>query len=438
MTGERRDAAPGGSLRAKAGVWVDGIRSDHLVRNSFFIMAATAAMGAFGFLFWLVVARLFTSGQIGVATTLISATILLSYFGQFGFDATFVRFLPTSLDRDAELNTGLTLVALGSILLGLLYILTVPSFVPALRFVRSSPLYVAGFVTLTAFAAVNLVTDAAFIAYRAAKYNFIVDGLIQGLSKLALPLLLVGMGAFGIFTASAGAALVAVATSIFFLVRRFGYRPRLGVSKAVIRHVFTFSWPNYVASLLNVVPVLVVPAIVINGRGASEAGYYYVAFQMANLLYAVSFAISASLFSEGSYEDGDLMALARRAAKYLGLLAIPAVVLLSLGGHWLLAAFGREYSQHAGPALAVFGLGVPAVAMNMWSHTMLRLSKQLAALIWSNVVLVVVVIGLALLWVHRGLVWVALAWLLGNLAAGVAALGAWIGRSHRSRAGLRA
>jgi len=409
------------------------IRSDHLVRNSFFIMASTAAMGAFGFLFWLVAARLYTSGQIGVATALISATILISYLGQFGFDATFVRFLPTSRDRDAEINTGLTLVAGGSLVLALAYILVVPSFVPALRFVRSSPPYAAGFVVFTALAAINLVTDAVFIAYRAAKYNFIVDGLIQGLSKLALPVLVVGLGAYGIFTASTGAALVAVAFSIIFLVRRFSYRPHLRVSLAVIRQVFTFSGLNYFASLLNVVPVLFVPAIVINGRGASEAGYYYVAFQMANLLYAISFAISASLFSEGSYEDGNLAGLARRSAKYLGLLAIPAVVLLSLGGHWLLLAFGREYSLHAGPALAVFGLAVPAVSLNMWSHVMLRLSKQLGGLVWSNVVLVIVVCGLALLWVHRGLAWVALAWLLGNLAAGSSALAA-LARPRRSTA----
>ena len=436
MTGEREEAgARARSRLGRAGAWLVQVRSDHLVRNSFFIMASTAAMGAFGFLFWLVAARLFTSGQIGVATTLISATILISYLGQFGFDATFVRYLPTSGDRNAEINTGITLVSGGSLLLALAYILVVPTFVPALRFVRSSPLYATGFIVFTALGSINLVTDAVFIAYRAAKYNFIVDGLIQGVSKVALPVMLVGLGAFGIFTASTGAALVAVVASIVLLIRHFEYRPHLRVSRNVIRHVLSFSALNYVASLLNVMPVLFIPAIVINARGASEAGYYYVAFQMANLLFAGSFAISASLFSEGSYEDGDLRRLAWRAAKYLGLLAVPAVALLSLGGHWLLLAFGREYSQHAGPALAVFGFAVPAVSLNMWSHVMLRLSRQLAALVWSNVVLVLVVCGLALLWVHRGLTWVALAYLLGNLAAGVAALIPWLVRHRRSLGG---
>lgn len=434
MTREPKHGAPAGSLRVQAVARLEQLRTDHLVRNSFFIMASTAAMGGFGFLFWLVVARLYTSSQIGVATTLISATILISYLGQFGFDATFVRFLPTSRDRNAEVNTGLTLVASGAVVLALGYILVAPSFVPALRFVRDSPVYAGGFVLFTALASLNLVTDAVFIAYRAAKYNFIVDGLIQGLTKLALPALVVAMGSYGIFTASTGAAAAAVAFSIFFMMRRFDYRPELRVSREVIRQVYTFSGLNYVASLLNVVPVLVLPAIVINGLGASAAGYYYVAFQMANLLYAVSFAISASLFSEGSYEDDNLDALARRSAKYLALLAIPTVALLSLGGHWLLAIFGREYSLHAGPPLAVFGLAVPAVSLNMWSHVMLRLTRHLAGLVWSNVALVVVVCGLALLWVHRGLTWVALAWLLGNLAAGVTAVLMWVARPRPASA----
>ena len=98
------------------------------------------------------------------------------------------------------------------------------------------------------------------------------------------------------------------------------------------------------------------------------------------------------------------------------------MALLSGAGRWLLLVFGSAYSRHAGPALAVFGLAVPAVALNVWSHTMLKLTRQLQALVASNAVFVLAVCGLAAAWVHRGLAWVALAWLVGNLAGGVAAV----------------
>jgi len=429
--GRVTDPSSGPAPRTWAASWSTRIQGDHLVRNSLFTMLAAGSMGGFGFLFWLVCAHLFTSAQIGVATTLISATILVSYFGQLGFEYTFVRFLPTSRDRNAEINTGLTLVGVASLVLSAAYILVAPTFVPALEFVRRSPLSSLVFVIFTAFTALNMLTDAIFIAYRSAKYNFLVDGLIQGTAKVVAPALMIGLGAFGIFAASTAAAVVGVGFSTWFLIRRFAYRLRLGVSPAVLRQVFGFSGLNYLASLLNMVPVLVVPAIVINGRGPSEAGYYYLAFQMANLLYALPLAISGALFSEGSHDGIDLRHQARRASTFLGILALPAVALATVGGHWLLLIFGSEYGEHARTALAVFGFAVPVVGLNMLSQTMLRLSRQLGALILSNVGFVVVVCGLAAAWVHRGLAWVALAWLLGNLVAGVSALVFWVAAGGR-------
>src|SRR5206468_4411817 len=138
------------------------------------------------------------------------------------------------------------------------------------------------------------------------------------------PLLLVGLGTVGVVMASTGAAVAGVGFSVWFLARRFGYHPRVQVSKEVLRRVYGFSGASYVASLLNIVPILVVPTIVINGRGTAEAGYYYLAFQMANLTYAVSFALTESLLSEGSRDNGNLGELARRSTAYLGLLAVPA------------------------------------------------------------------------------------------------------------------
>jgi hypothetical protein len=79
MTGFRR-VSPAALLgRAGRAGLVDHVRSDPLLQNSFFIMLTTATMALLGFLFWVLNARLFDPPQIGVATTLISATSLNSY-----------------------------------------------------------------------------------------------------------------------------------------------------------------------------------------------------------------------------------------------------------------------------------------------------------------------------------------------------------------------
>jgi glycosyltransferase involved in cell wall biosynthesis/O-antigen/teichoic acid export membrane protein len=388
-------------------------------------------MGVLGFVFWALSARLFSPGQIGVATTLISATSLISYLSLLGFNTTFVRFLPGSRDPDAEINTGLLLVFGAGLVVALVYIVAVPSVVTQLRFVRDSAVYAAGFVLLTAFAAVNLATDSVFIAFRAARYNFLVDGLIQGGVKLALPLALVGLGAYGIFAASGLAAFVAVALSVFFLIRGLRYQPRLRVSRDVVRRVSGFSAANYVANVLNIVPILLVPLIVIHARGTSQAGYYYLAFQLANLLNAVTYAVSQSLLAEGSYDGTDLGVLARRSAGIQGLVMLPAAGLLCLASSQVLLIFGPAYSHKAGGALFVLSLATLAVALNTWTSSLLRLTRQLVALVVANVVFVVAITGLSLVWVHRGLAWVSAAWLVGNLLAGAIGGGALLLRRGR-------
>lgn len=392
--------------------------SDHLFRNSFFITLSTATMGGFGFLFWLVGARLFTPDQIGLGTTLISSTVLISYLSLLGVDVTFVRFLPESDDRDAEINTGLVLVLLAALAVGAAYIIVAPLLVPALGFVQHTPILAVGFVVLTAFSAVNLVTDSVFIAYRAAKYNFIVDGLLQSGAKLALVVAFTGLGAYGIFAASGVAAVAAVGLSLFFMARGFAYRPKVQIARRVVRRVFAFSSLNYLANLVNIAPILLLPLIVINVRGPSQAGYYFIAFQIANLLNAVTYAVSQALFAEGSYASTVFAPLVRRSAKLLALTVLPASAFLALTGHWLLLAFGAGYSSHSTVTLVIFAASCPAVALKVWTSTILRLKMQLAGLIWSNVIYLISICGLAALWAHRGLPWVAGAWLLGNLIAG--------------------
>jgi O-antigen/teichoic acid export membrane protein len=402
------------------------LKSDHLLYNSFYLALTTSTMGVLGFLFWLLNARLFNASQIGEATLLISATSLISYLSLLGFNNTFIRFLPTAEDPSDQINTGLLLCFGAAIVLGSVYVLGLPLFAPKLTFIRDSPWYGIGFVFLTACSAVNLLTDSVFIAYRQARYNFIVDGVIQSGSKLSLPLLLVGLGTFGIFASAGIASGLAVVFSLYFMNRALDYRPAFQVKLRTLRSALSFSAASYLSNLLNLMPLLVLPVIVLDSLGAASAGYYFLAFQMANLLYSVAFAVTESLLAEGSQHEVDLKRLARHSATVLVILIPGGGLALAGSGHWLLLLFGRAYSQHGTEALMVLGVSAVAVTTNVWASAMLKVTKQLSAMVCANVVYAVVIIGLAATWAHRGLAWVALAWLLGNVAASVVASSALI------------
>lgn len=404
------------------------LRHDHLMRNALFILLSNATMGAFGFGFWLIGARLFSTSDVGLATTLVTATILISYASLLGFNSTFVRLLPTSVHRDDEISTGLLLTFVSATGLSVLYVVVVPQFVPQLGFVRSSPAYVIGFIATTAFSCVNLLTDAIFIAYRSAHFNMIVDGVVQSGLRMALPVLFVGLGAFGIYAASGIAAFAAVALSVLLLVTRFGYRPRLVVSLDVLRRVLRYSAANYTSNLLAMVPILLLPLLVVHRLGAAPGGYFYIAYQIANLLFAVGMAIGQSLFAEGSQRDASFASLVRRSGIAQLVVVVPGAAVLMASAPWILGIFGAGYRSHATATLVVFAASAPAVALNFWTTSLLRIRDRLAPLIWSNVVYAAVVCGLAAVWVDGGLVWTAVAWLIGNLVSGLYGVAALLRR----------
>ncbi|HVQ44900.1 MAG TPA: oligosaccharide flippase family protein [Candidatus Saccharimonadia bacterium] len=394
-------------------------------------------MSVLGFGFWWLCARLFTPDQIGYGTALISGMTLISYFSLLGVNSAFIRFLPKSIERNEELNTGLLLVAGTAVVISAAYVGLLPWLAPRLDFVRTNAWFALGFVVLAAMAAINLLTDSVFIAYRASQYNLLINS-IMSLAKLMLPVAVIGLGAYGIFFASGVAAVLALGLSVYYMVRRFSYRPEWRIHRAVVGRVFSFASANYVANCLNIAPTMALPLVVVNRLGAAEAGYFYLAFMVANLLYTTAYSVAQSLFAEGSHSEEELAVLVRRAVTILALIMVPASALLALCSPWLLLVFGKTYSLEASTTLAVLALAAPALAVYTVAVVLLRVRKQIYSIIAMNVVFATVIIGLALAWTGRGLVWAAWAWLVGHIVAGgcgmaMAAWGPRLRRGNRKR-----
>jgi O-antigen/teichoic acid export membrane protein len=399
------------------------LAGDSLLRNSFFLFLNLAVQAAVGFVFWLLCARLFTTDQVGTATTMIAGALCISLISLFGIDSTFVRLLPTSRNRNEEITVGGAIVFVAALGGASLYVALVPLAVPGLHLLHESVSIAAGFVILTAFSAVNILTDSVFVAYRKAQYNVLVNGVVQGLVKLALPVFLVGLGAYGIFLASGTAAVAAVTASLLLMAQAVSYRPRLRSPGRALRGTWSYSVANYATNLLVQSPVLVIPLVVLRALGPDEAAFYYVSYQVAALLFAVGWAVSLSFFAEGSHDNADLAHLVRRSARALALVSVPGGVAMAAAGHWILLAFGPAYSAGGTLTLAVLALSAPAVALCSTAMTILRITKRLGRLMITGALYAGVVVVLAVVGAPHGLPWVAVAYLVGTTAAGLAAVG---------------
>ena len=411
----------------------DRLKSDYLVRNSLYLILNSGLQAALGFAFWIIAAQLFTTADVGRASSLVAATAVIAYIALFGLNSTFVRYLPTTPDRDEMLTAGLFLVAASGAGLGLLYVLLTPVIAPRVAFVAHQPAMAAGFVLLTAAGTVNLLTDSVFIAERRTGYNALVDGGICGITKVASIALVIGAGAFGLFCASLVGPAAAALVSVLLMIRVLRWRPAFRKAFRALVPLLRFSGASYIGNILNLLPILIVPLIALDRLGAAAAAYYFVAFQITNLLYSAAYAVEQAFLAEGSQAGVDWHGLVRRSLHVLIMLCLPACFVLIVAARWILMMFGRTYSQHGTTALMVLTAAVIPLAANSWWQSVLRLSGRLGAIVVSNAVYAVAICSLAWFLAPHGLTVLTAAWpiggLLGVAAAAVSGKSLWRDRS---------
>lgn len=430
MTGAPR--AEAGTKPVRLNTLLEGLKSDHMARNSLYLVLSSVLQASFGFVFWIVVAHLFSTTDVGRAGLLIASTTVIAYLALLGLNSTLVRYLPTARDRDRLITAGLVVVLVFGGLLALAYVALIPTIAPRLSFVEQSWPLAAGFVVLTGAASMNLLTDSVFIASRRADYCAVTDGVVGGTTKLVLAAVLVGTGAYGIFAAatSAFAASALVSVGLIFAVLR--WRPRLASPLAVLRPMLRFSAANYLGNIMNLLPVLIVPIIVLDRLGSRAAAYYFVAFQIATLLYSGAYAVSQTFLAEGSHAGADGRELRRRSKRALIVLYLPCVLVVVVAARWLLLVFGRSYSVHGAGTLALLAVAALPIAACNWSWTVMRLSSRLVDIVVTSAVYTVGICALAWFLAPHGLTALAAAWPIGALLAALVA--AAVSRSHRAPA----
>jgi O-antigen/teichoic acid export membrane protein len=391
------------------------LRTNHMVRNSMFSLLSTGLQAALGFAFWVIAARIFTAPDVGRATSLISATTFIGSIALFGLNSTLSRFLPTTKSRDLMITSSVVIVAVGGTIFALAYVIALPLIAPQLRFMDARIPLAIGFVLLTGTATVNKLTDYIFVASRRTGINAFVDGGIGGVSRLILLPILASTGAYGLFSASTGGFAITSVASVILLWTHLHTRPRLKGALKEMRPLLRFSGANYLGNVFNLVPILVMSLIVLDRLGTSAAAYYYMAFQIANLLYSGVYAVEENFLAEGAHDEEALTHLMWRAGKLLAMMALPAALVGALLAHYIMLVFGHPYAVHGSGALVLMALATIPIAAQNWLITVMRLTGQLMAITVSNFVYAVAICGLAWVLAPHGLAMVGASWLFGSL-----------------------
>lgn len=393
--------------------------------NSLYLVISTGLQAGFGFVFWIVTARLFSVSDVGKGSALISATSLIGTLALVGLNNGINRYLPSSHNRDALISSGLAMVGVCSAVGALIYIALIPLVAPKLAFVEKNLMLTVGFVLIASATAVNTLTDSIFIASRKAKYTTFVDGIIGGFGKVILALVLTGAGAYGIFLASAMGTVLAVVASLILIYTAMHARLDLRRPLETLKPLLLFSGANYIGNVFAMIPGLVIPLILLDRLGPEPAAYFFVVFQIAQIMFAAAYALEQTFLTEGSRPDADMRKLRQRSLRLLMLFCVPSAGIIIGTGRWLLLAFGQPYYHYGFTSLIILILAAGPISANYWFLTILRLAGKLRAIVMVNVTYA---IGTCLfVWVgtSHGLTGVSWGWFagaaIGTCVAGVAA-----------------
>lgn len=398
-------------------------------------MISNGVTAIIGFFFWVIVARVYPSTDVGVASAAVSVGTLLALVANLGLGYGLIRFLPnTRSDANKMINSCLSVGSLAAVIISIIFLAGVPFWSPALNFIRNTLVYAVIFILFALCLTLIQITDQVYIATRRAGF-LLSRNLIFNLLRLPLPFFLfASFQSFGIFTSWFIALMVALLVSLILFLPRVqpGYRPSFTINKKIIKDISRFSFANYLSVLFWTAPGLILPVIIVNTLGTEANAHFYVAWAVGTLLSSIPGSVGVSLFAEGSYMESQLWVNVWRGLKMSFVLLLPTVVLVLAFADKILLLFGASYSQEATELLRILAASSLPLAINMIYLAIKRVEKKLSIIVGLplGIMLFSLVLAYILLPV-MGISGAGIAWLSGQtiLALGIAAN--WLRKIYR-------
>lgn len=353
--------------------------SNSIYRNSFFLLLNTAVTSGLGFFFWMVVARFYNVADVGTAAAVISVINLLSMLSLVGLGDAIIRFLPNAEKPDEMINSCIMLsgvIALGT---AAIFITGMSVWSPALLFIRENIFTLIAFLLLVLAWTVSMITDSIFIAGRRADFVLYKNTSISIMKIPLAALLAFFFHSFGIVGSQGIATILTFIFCLIFLVPRiqkqYRFVPALNLN--IARKIIPYSAGNHIIAILDLASNQFLSILVVNTLGSEQNAYFYIAWMIANLLFAIPAAASTSLFVEGSHFENALDKKISEALRFNFILMVPAVVLLLLLAGFMLGLFGAGYATNGALLLRILAVSGILSCINSVYGSILRVKKRL-------------------------------------------------------------
>jgi len=329
-----------------------------LYRNALYLVASSVITTSLGFFFWMIVARFYSTTEVGLGSAIISAMNLIALLSIFGLSSSLIRFLPQAVNPRQMINSFFTLSGIASLVIAVIFIVGTDFWSPALSFIKDNAIFFLAFLAMAVLFTLSPLVNSVFIARRRDVFVLFKDTTVS-LLKIFL---VIGFATFLHTFGVVASWTIALGTAVFMAILLFlprveeSYKPVPSINLSQVRAVRRYTVSSYLISLLSRVPISILPLMVVNVLGTEDNAHFYVAWTIASLLSIVSLSISQSLFAEASHSQSDIKQNVTKSIIFTVILLMPALIVLIAAGKWILLAFGPSYSANALGLLWLLGI----------------------------------------------------------------------------------
>lgn len=369
-----------------------------LFLNGAYILGVSILPAIVGFAFWWIATIYFTPAEIGQASAVISAVILISTISMLGIGNGIIRFLPGSNNSQLFLNSVYTFILFISILACSIFLIGLQVWSPSLRFIRDNHLILFVFTLMVIATAVGGTVRTTFVARRQAKYALLYTFLVQG-GRAVLLFAVISLGVAGLVVSIGLPIIIAgILILVIYLPKvEPGYRYRLKISWTELAPILPYSIGNFFSDMLPKLAATLLPLLILESLGAALTGYAYIALLIGGLLLSPGLALARSAFAEGANSPREIVPILARA----GLPGLSITLLLAgftiTFAPWILAIFGINYALEASSLLRWLAAAAPLILIANLYYTYLQLTKQISRLILVGCLVVGFSLGLSAL-----------------------------------------
>jgi len=350
-------------LRQRVRPSPDGRASLAVTLSALALVAAKVGTMGFGFLAWIVAARLYPAQEVGLASGAVSAVTLCAQVALVGVGSAVITLLPAHQDQPARLvDTSVSLLTLSGALAALLFLLFAGSVLQELRVVAADPVYAVLFVILAVGGTLGVLFDQVSTARRRGD-QVLIRGVAAGVVTLVAVLLigrvLGGGTSRDIFAAWVLGGLVTWSLGLVLLGRALpGYRYRPVLATRLATELSRVGLPNYLLTLTERAPGFVLPIVVTELLSPADNAHWYAAWMMAWVVFVIPIQVGMTSFAEIARDPERAGGIVRHGIRTSLAIGVAGALGVAVLAGPLLGLLGSGYAGAGAFPLRILVIGI--------------------------------------------------------------------------------